>query len=391
MGFLVSAGKSKRTVSIGRFDLHLVLLMALIAQIALAAGFTHFLPLEPGITAVGTAEKSATPLRTIESLVATSRYKRLFTESFNSASGDGSNYMLMAKGEKSYPPYSLRPVMPFVVGTITSVFVSPRLAPGDFYCIAQLIMIMMNVGLLVPTALLTFKIARRYCTDEAFCGLLAVISVVNYSVLQTAPFFMLEVASIFMATLTVHLVLTKRYLAAAAALALGVLTKEVLIIFALLFVLPVVEGRLRIAKAFVYAMCPLAAFVGLRVGMGADPLSMQYGWHVSQGQFSLEYIRDHFRTPFHALACLSKLGLGLGVVGGIAAAAMTYPRRKAELWVMAAVTVLVIVAILLLGGRVIRVLQVSYPVVVLGAAIGWHRMFPTHSSQDGAALPCEVA
>jgi hypothetical protein len=391
MGFKASVGNVVRNISRARHELRLLLLAALVAQISITASFNQFLPLEPAVEVLTAEEKAGTPLQVIESQVAASHYQRVFIESLNSANGDGTNYMVMARGGQSYPAYSLRPLVPFVVGTITSVFASPQRAPGDFYCIAQLVMTIMNCGLLLVTAILTYRIAKRYCRDELFCSLIAVIAVVNYSVLQTAPFFMLDVASIFLATAIVYLILTRRYLAAALTLTAGVLTKEVLVIYALLFALPLIERDLRLGMAIVYFMLPIAAFVGLRVVMGADPLSMQYGWRISQGEISLHYIRNHFATPFHAIACLAKIAAGLGVVGGIAAISVALSRRKAELWIMAAIVLLVVFATLMLSSRVVRVLQISYPIMVVGAAIGWQQLFFSHPSRERAAATCEIA
>lgn len=152
---------------------------------------------------------------------------------------------------------------------------------------------------------------------------------------------------------------TARWGLMALVVALGVLVKDVLIVYSVLLLYPVLTGAGW--RRVLWAVLPLAVFVALRAGSGVDPLSVQYGWDVSRGDIRLDYLWNHLKTPHLFLA---KVAFALAAPIALAIW-LAPPWREVLPWLVFAVLAGVLVADLLLASRVSRIVFVAYPALAL--------------------------
>lgn len=273
-------------------------------------------------------------------------------EDFNIAREDSRQFALMAAGEPSYPPYSLRPLVPFLVG-VTSHLLSEPGQPAAFLNSLYISIYLWNFIFVAGAGLFTF-LAVNKLSQDAILGLgFGTVAIANVGNIQTASFLMTDPASYFFAALTLFLVVTKRTLMGGISLAVGVLAKEILVVFVLLLVISFLSGQR--SKSVVALGLALTSFVGIRAVKGVDPLSVQYGWNVSQGDFRLDYLLLHADDPQRFL-----LRALIALAGPLLVALLYAGRTPLTIaFVMWGGTVLVVLSNLFLASGVTRVLQIA--------------------------------
>ena len=204
--------------------------------------------------------------------------------------------MKIAIGDESYPPYSLRPLYPKFLGFLA--YQAALLIDHDNPKATQLnlltpVMSIFNFLLLAISTVLLFLVLKKILEDELLCGLLALGLIVNPGTIQTAPFFMLDIVSYCCAAFAIYFFAFRKYFWLCLTIVIGLFLKEVLIIYSVLFIYPILLDRSQWFKYAKLFAVPLLFFVGFRVLMKTDPLSMQYEWDISKGDVRLDYLIGH--------------------------------------------------------------------------------------------------
>ncbi|MCF8034402.1 MAG: hypothetical protein K9K66_18395 [Desulfarculaceae bacterium] len=353
------------------------LLLALLLNLAIYVSFANFFPLERGIArhgkiAAALSGESGKDVQRLADKSKTGKFSFLYVEPFNNAHGDGTQYMLQALGHQSYPPFSLRPLLPRAIGLLVNAvswFIDGGHNIGTKINLFQPVMSLLNSLVLALSVWLLFLAARKFLADELLCLAIALFVMINVGAVQTAQFFMLDVFSYGIGALIIWLFVGRRYLLMVAAICLGVLGKEILIAYLGLLLLPVLTGRKGRLNYLLLGLAPVAVFVGLRVFAGEDPLSMQYGWKVSQGGLSLKYLAMHFGSLGGFLKFAIKLLFALGLPLILALFAWK-DSDKALVATLSLVVALVVAADVILASRVCRIVFAAYPALAILAALG---------------------
>lgn len=287
-----------------------------------------------------------------------------FIEHFNSAYGDSYQYLLMATGEQSIPPYALRPFYPSIIGKTVSIFVDSQNDIMTFFKFIYLLNSTLNIAILVAGAFFLYHAVEKVCEDQFLSLAIASLFVCNIGTIQTAPFFMLDILSYSISALSVWLFINKRFWPLIICLSIGVLIKEVIVIFTLLPISMVLtEKKFRmLALTFL----PIFVFVFIRLFNGEDPLSMQYGWNISKGDISFHYAVSHLTNPLIFIIKIMS-ALGSVIIGW-------YLVRQHIAFDLKVISILIFIAIItaniLLASRVPRVIFIIYPILALAMASG---------------------
>ena len=339
-------------------------LMALLAHAAMVVVAAPLFPPEPGLVANSPEHKLSTAQ---DFGISPDEIQATWLENHNFAREDAREYALMASGELSYPPYSLRPLVPTLVGLTSHLFSGPN-DPAAFLNNLYLSVYLWNFVFVAGAGLFTFLAVTKLSGDPLIGMGFGAVAIANVGTIQTATFLMTDPASYFFAALTLYLVVRKRPLIAGLALGVGVLAKEILIVFILLFVISFISGQKW--KSMAAAVMATLSFVAIRIANGQDPLSVQYGWNVSQGDIRFDYFLLHADDPqrflFRTLIALA---------GPLVVAALYIGHTHLPIaLVMWGGTGLVVVANLFLASGVTRVLQIALTFLRLSpwAIRNWH-------------------
>lgn len=340
------------------------LIISLIAAISIA--FTAMLsmnfPLEPGIAgAVSVYEKC--PKRAVE---------RGFSESIclhreftNSAWGDSFEYFTMATGEDSFAPYSLRPFIPVAVGWLSKLTLAGEEHDDQDRLFTRISMVMVLLNLLTGILLVVLPIfffRRLFLQSGSTVTLVVLTGVINLGFVQTAPFFMLDIASYLVFMMAAYFFFSRKIVALSLIACIGILVKEISIVLIIpLLALALFDLPKRVSNVF-WIVLPIVAFVSLRLFMGEDPMSMQYGWDISKGQIKLDYLLGHIGGIPNILFFVVKVLAG---VGGILTLCLYFHRTYGRENIFWTATILMFIAVLIaniiLASRVPRVVGVVMP------------------------------
>ena len=144
----------------------LYILLAILLNFSIYVSFSNFLPLERGI--ITYVHETNTTLDEAIAMSQKGELKSMFNEDKNSAWGDGVEYMKMALGEKSYLPYSLRPLYPKFIGSIAGILaqiVDKENTRSTQMNLLQPVMSFINSVLLAITTLLLYLAIRKKCLN----------------------------------------------------------------------------------------------------------------------------------------------------------------------------------------------------------------------------------
>jgi len=358
-----------------------IVYLLLVINAAFNVAFADWLPFERGIigyddsgTLTSLDDRGAQQLLDLSKRGSGSGF---FVEIMNSAYGDGLEYQQMALGNESFPPYSLRPMVPILVGRIAgslSVLVAGEYSlEGTKLNLLQPVMATVNALFMAFSFYAIFFSVKRWTQDTHASFLLALFALTGVGVIQTSKFFMLDVASYAIASGIILGFSTKRYWTVPVLIALGLLVKEVLVVYIALMILPILDSksfsvRLRLV---LISVVPIAVFVTIRILAGEDPLSVQYGWAPSQGDFRLNYLVGHLGSLGSVVSFLVRLSFGLGVPLILALLTVfrsQYRQKRKTSESIVGVVFMTVVANLLLASRVPRVMFVVYPVIAVLSA-----------------------
>lgn len=362
-------------------NLRLYIIIGILLNFSLYVSFSNFLIFERSINTQ--KENNYTKaLLELKALSQTGKAKGFFVEEFNGAYGDSTQYMRMALGEESYPPYSLRPFFPKLVG-YTALFVANIIDKENTKAtqlnLLQPIMSFYNSIFLAITTIFLFLAIRKYLDDELISGLLSLGLIVNVGTIQTSQFFMLDVASYAIGAMAIYFFAQKKYWLLSITIGLGILVKEVIVIYSLLLVYPAFKDKKQLMYSVKLLSIPLAFFIGLRLFMNVDPLSMQYGWNISKGEIKLNYLINHLGGIKQALAFSIKIFFTFGILWFFAFASFLSKEKKL-IMILFLMILGIILANALLASRVPRVIFVMYPVFAIISAIGISQLLKKNDS-----------
>ena len=91
-----------------------IVMLILVFNFAFFISFGNFFILDKGVNYSG-GENSLH--KDIINLSHSGKFSQFFVEDYNTAGGDGFQYIKIALGEESVPPYSLRPLYPKFIGS----------------------------------------------------------------------------------------------------------------------------------------------------------------------------------------------------------------------------------------------------------------------------------
>lgn len=292
---------------------------------------------------------------------------------------DSLAYMNMAMGGPSYEPYSLRILYPALVSAVAEPLSRALDASGaervSVYSMAFMVLNMLFFAL-------SLGLATRFLLREGIVPALAVsvamLSFLQLGYLSTLHAPMVDQPAVFLSLLFLYCVHGGRLRSALAIGIAMVLTKDSLIILAAAPAIAWLGDRRALHLMAIGLM--VATFVGLRLWSGVDPLSVQFGWNVSEGEIRTYILMNHLGnldgffnwllglwSSFGPLLLLAPLLL---LSGGLTR------REIGVVLVLLAVSAGYIVAQLLLSGRVARtVAPASIPLAVatFGLLCKYHR------------------
>jgi hypothetical protein len=336
-----------------RRTLSLALLLLHTAMVVVAA---PLFPPEPGFVQQENSDFREEAARSLG--IEENELRVTWLEENNNARYDSLEYTLMAWGEPSYPPYSLRPTIPFLVGQTTKILVQPATA-AEFVNSLYIATMGWNLVFILATGGIVFLTARKLSRDSVLSVTLALGAIVNVGTIQTGSFLMVDPASYFIGALTVYLIASRQPILAGIGLGIGITIKEVVIIYAALMLIPLFSG-LR-AQAIIGGLIPIGAFMTLRAYLSEDVLSVNYGWNLSQGDFRLEYFFLHTGEPMRFAMQLA-IAIGIPVLVGLMYSVRSKKAIAGPVWL---VVVLLLSANIFLASGVTRVMQLALPAIIL--------------------------
>lgn len=237
----------------------LLIAFAILINFAIFVSFSNFFPLERGIAKVDKIEYSE-PLLNLKALSEKGEIKAFYVEYFNSAYGDGTEYMKMAIGDDSFPPYSLRPFYPRIVGSIAgglAMILDQENTKATQLNLLQPVMSLLNSIFLAISTIFLYLAIRKYLEDELLSALLALGLIINVGTIQTSQFFMLDVISYCVGAIIVYFFTYKRYLYLSITIGLGILFKEVIVIYSLLLLYPFILDKSKWLKSIMLLIIPI--------------------------------------------------------------------------------------------------------------------------------------
>ncbi|RXJ95815.1 hypothetical protein CRU94_04170 [Arcobacter sp. AHV-9/2010] len=349
----------------------LLIAFFILVNFAVFISFSNFFVFERGIAEVDLVNYSK-PLVDMHELSNEGKIKNFYVENFNSAYGDGTEYMKMALGEESFPPYSLRPFYPKFIGSIAEIIASildKENTKATQLNLLQPVMSIFNSLFLAISTIFMFLAIKKYLDDELLSALLALGLIVNVGTIQTSQFFMLDVISYCVGAIAIYFFAYQRYLYLSITIGVGILVKEVIVIYSLLLLYPFILDKRKWIDALKLLIIPISIFVGLRLLMNVDPLSMQYGWNISKGEYKLNYLINHLGGIKQAIVFGIKVFFAFGILWFFAFSSLIYKEKKLII-ILFLMLVAIIFANALLASRVPRVIFVMFPAIVILSAIG---------------------
>ena len=346
------------------------ILLMILLNFSIFISYSLFFPLEKGI--ISYVPGTDTNVDEAIAISEKGKFNFFFNADKNSAYGDGVEYIKIALGEKSIPPCSLRPLLPrfigFIAGQLAQI-VDKDNTKATQMNLLQPVMSFMNSVFLAIATLFLFLAIKKYLDDELLSGILAMGLILNTGTIQTSQFFMVDVVSCCIGAIIVYFFSQKKYFYVSIMIGLGVLVKEVILIYTILLIYPIINDKKQILKNIPLTFIPIIVFISIRLLMNVDPLSMQYGWNISKGEVKLSYLIQHVGTIKSTIGFGLRVFFTFGVLWFFAFKAWAYKDKKLII-ILFLMILAIIFANLLLASRVTRVISVMFPVIAILSAIG---------------------
>lgn len=292
---------------------------------------------------------------------------------FSSYYGDSINYFRMSMGEPSFEPYSLRIAYPVLVGFFGELIVDVLGVDDKRFQIFSLTYIGFNYICFFLSVVLSVFILEKLNVKREVAVLLSFVPFLQLGYLKVLQSPMVNPPSVLLALAFIYSLMSQKFALSAILAFLMILTKDSLIIIGIIpFLLFVIKREFKLIPAIV--VMPIT-FVGLRLLSEVDPLSMQYGWNVSQGDIRLDYLKGHFGSIKGVINWLIGLWYSFGPFLLIVSLGLFVSESKYKVWtyILIVASFVFIFAQLLLASRVARTLTpISVPVVLFSLAYIYH-------------------
>lgn len=319
-------------------------------------------PLEPGLQG---ASSSSEKCQELALKYGFSESVCLHREISNSAWSDSFEYFAIAVGEESFAPFSLRPLIPKAVGSLSKITLDESEKSNKDSLFKRISLMAVFVNLITGIFLIViplFAYRTLYSENGSIVMLVVLTGVISLGVVQTSPFFMLDMASYLVFMVAAYFFFNRNILLLTLTACFGVFVKEISIILVIPILALVAENFKKNPQNVFFVSLPIIVFSALRVLMGEDPLSMQYSWKISEGMVKTHYLLGHIGGLKNILFFVAKVMAGLG---GILAMVIYLRRSESEtdIFFIATISMLVavIIANVLLASRVPRVVGVVMP------------------------------
>lgn len=265
---------------------------------------------------------------------------------------DSIQYLRQAESlSKAKPPFRYR-ILPAVIVSFLSRMLNMRIENS---------FLLMNIMAVYLSAIVLTSYLKNdlmFSPGLSFIGGLLFVSM--SSVTKTLPFPMLEPVSMLFAVLICRAVVSKNILLFVVSSACGVLTKEILIISAVMWFVENFAWKDKKGLFFhaVVACVPIIVFVVMRKLMGGGALEVNYGHDILRGEFPVYWkrllsVRGCVGLMIGMFLSFCFLWLGLFNLNKI-----QFLRRQII------IIPLVMFAAVVLSGRIIRVMGIVYPIVI---------------------------
>lgn len=291
--------------------------------------------------------------------------------------GDSLNYMSMALGDKSFEPYSLRPLYPFVVGKVSELRLN--LGETDKFRVYSSTFFVLNVTFFILSVLLAVKLLSTYIKEPVTLIGISILAFMQLGYLKTLYSPMVDQPAVFLSLLICYFAFNRNVIGLTITAVIAVLTKDALIIMGAIPGLYLILNRE--FRMLLPCIAFLVTFVLLRVLSDSDPLSLQYGWEVSKGEIKLDYLKGHFSSFYSLINWLFGLWFSFGPAIVLSVILLFFSTRldkrdKLILGLLLTVSILFLLAQVLLASRIARTLTPASIVIVLfslGIAIKYYK------------------
>ncbi|MSU89663.1 hypothetical protein GE300_08535 [Rhodobacteraceae bacterium 2CG4] len=288
----------------------------------------------------------------------------------NAAYDDAVDYLVGIAGAETREPFRFRVLYIWLVQGLTALLSDcETIRSGCGLQAAAFAAKLVNWGAILATFAVLVAAAPRVRRDSPVTLALAAVGTFSFGTLMTAPFVMADILSGLVFALAALFYLQHRFLALVATVCAGILVKEISIVLGVLIAAELLRADRRpLALILAGGALPLALFVAVRVALGGDPLSLNYGWDVSRGEFEIRYFFMHAKGLF--VPFLTKVLFGVGVPLLLLLAALRNDAARPALLPFAGVCAALLVANLFLASMVVRVTAPLAP--LLAAALIAH-------------------
>jgi hypothetical protein len=269
--------------------------------------------------------------------------------------GDSGFYVIQAQSfSSSIAPYKYRLLPALIVGSASRIS-----------------------GISIPLTFALFNIMLTFCTallftyylnnDFGFSKILSLVGGILFlstiSVTSTLPFPIIEPASLFFTMLIFLSVIKKNVVLFICSSILGVATKEILVVSALLWFVNNFStgdtGPMRLARIVLISCVPIITFALIRVIMGGSIAEVNYGYNILAGQFPRAYA-GRLIHPDRLVDLVFRLFLSFSFIW----LGILNIRKNNFLFKSSIIIPAVVIATILLSSRVERVLGILFPIVI---------------------------
>ncbi|MBD3624815.1 MAG: hypothetical protein HUJ24_05435 [Rhodobacteraceae bacterium] len=295
----------------------------------------------------------------------------------NAAYDDSIDYLVAIAGAETREPFRFRVIYIWLIQGLTALTSDcETIRSGCGLKAAAFAAKLVNWGGIVATFAVLLAAAPVSRRGSPATLALALAGAFSFGTLMTAPFVMADILCGLIFALAALFYLQHRFVALVATVAVGVLIKDISIVLGILVAAELFRAKRRpLALILAVGVAPIAVFVGVRLLMGGDPLSLNYGWEVSRGEFEIRYLYYHATDSFSPF--LLKAILGAGIAGIIYIVILHHNRYKSNTLIpFAVVWIGMLFVNLFLASGVVRVqspLAAMFATVLIWHGLGANR------------------
>lgn len=277
---------------------------------------------------------------------------------FSNFWGDIGYYLVQSKNvTKSIAPYKYRVLPTFIAFNIHRL---TKLKLPFSYLLMNILLVYL-IGIIF-----TYFCKRSFQFTNLLSLFGGVLAITTVGLTRTLPFPMLEPATYFFFLLTIVALKTKNdYLYVFSAIC-GVLSKEVLVVVGILYLLNNYLTATKknitsfLIKVVPLSLLPFLAFAGVRLGLGGAALEVNYGFNILKGEFPtygkrLLSIMGVLQLTIRVFLSFSLLWFGL----------LNATKDKFIYKNILFAIPLIVLPTILLSGRIARVIGVLFPLIII--------------------------